>query len=57
MTTRDVVWLTNETIEFLLRHGDDKLAHYQRLLDHDNSKRMAAAGVTHGRIFFYKGSA
>lgn len=56
--TKDVVWLTHEPIEFLLRrgdHSDDEAAHYQRMLDPDNIKRMAAAGVTYGRIFFYKG--
>jgi hypothetical protein len=56
--TRDVVWLTHEPIEFLLRrgdHSDNEAEHYQRMLDPENIKRMAAAGVTYGRIFFYKG--
>lgn len=56
--TSDVVWLTHEPIEFLLRRGDhdvDAPEHYQRMLSPDNLKRMAAAGVTYGRIFFYKG--
>lgn len=56
--TENVTWLTHEPIEFLLRrgdHSDDLTAHYQRMLEPDNIKQMAAAGVTYGRIFFYKG--
>lgn len=56
--TRDVTWLTHEPIEFLLRrgdHGDNLAEHYQRMLEPANIRRMAAAGVTYGRIFFYKG--
>ncbi len=56
--TKDVTWLTHEPLDFLLRRGDhtsDEPAHYERMLDPANLKRMAAAGVTYGRIFFYKG--
>lgn len=56
--TKDVVWLTHEPLDFLLRrgdHSDDEPAHYQRMLDPENIKRMANAGVVYGRIFFYKG--
>lgn len=56
--TQHVTWLTHEPIEFLLRRGDhsaDVLNRYKRMLDPENIKRMAAAGVVYGRIFFYKG--
>jgi Beta-galactosidase len=56
--TRDVTWLTHEPLEFLMRRGDhfdDEADRYQRMLEPDNIKSMAAAGVRWGRIFFYKG--
>jgi len=56
--TRDVVWLTHEPLEFLLRRGDhfdDEAERYARMYDPENLKRMAAAGVRHGRLYFYKG--
>jgi hypothetical protein len=56
--TSNVTWLTREPIEFLLRRGThdaDEPAHYPRMLDPGNLKRMAAAGVQYGLIFFYKG--
>lgn len=57
-SAREVTWLTHEPIEFLLRrgsHGVDEQAHYARMVEPENVKRMAAAGVQYGRIFFYKG--
>jgi hypothetical protein len=56
--TSEVVWLTHEPLGFLLRRGDhfdDEPAHYRRMLEPDNVKRMRAADVVYGRIFFYKG--
>jgi hypothetical protein len=57
--TKDVIWLTHEPLDFLLRRGgdhfDDEPAHYDRMLESENIKRMADAGVLFGRIFFYKG--
>ena len=53
-----MTWLTHEPLEFLMRRGDhfdDEAERYQRMLQPDNLKRMAAAGVRWGRIFFYKG--
>jgi hypothetical protein len=56
--TKDVTWLTHEPLDFLMRrgdHGNHEAEHYRRMLDPDNIKRMADAGVVYGRIFFYKG--
>jgi hypothetical protein len=56
--TRDITWLTHEPIEFLIRRGnhpDDIADEYKQMVQPDNIKRMAAAGVKWGRIFFYKG--
>ena len=56
--TKDVTWLTHEPLDFLLRRGDhfdDESARYARMIDPENIKRMADAGVVWGRIFFYKG--
>jgi hypothetical protein len=53
-----VIGLTHEPIEFLMRRGDhfdDEPEHYQQLCDPENIKRMAAAGMGYGRLFFYKG--
>ena len=53
-----ITWLTHEPIEFLIRRGDktpDLAQHYQQMCDPENIKRMSAAGVRWGRIFFYKG--
>jgi hypothetical protein len=56
--SRDIVWLTHEPPEFLARrgdHSDDEAAHYDRMYTPENLKRMAAAGVRYGRLYFYKG--
>ncbi|MGD0654044.1 MAG: alpha-amylase family protein [Thermoguttaceae bacterium] len=56
--TRDVIWLTHEPLDFLMRRGehfDDEADRYQRMCDPENLKRMAGAGVRWGRLFFYKG--
>ena len=56
--TKNVTWLTHEPLEFLLRRGDhfdDESAHYDRMYEPENLKRMAAAGVRYGRLYFYKG--
>ena len=56
--TRDVTWLTHEPLTFLLRRGDhfdNEPEHYRQMLDPENIRRMAAAGVVWGRIFFDKG--
>jgi hypothetical protein len=56
--TRDVIWLTHEPLAFLLRrgdHSDDESERYQRMYEPENLKRMAAAGVRFGRLYFYKG--
>ena len=56
--TKDVVWLTHEPLEFLLRRGDhfdDEPAHYARMYAPANLQRMVDAGDRYGRIYFYKG--
>ena len=56
--TKDVTWLTHEPLIYLLRrgdHGDDEAARYQQMVEPENLRRMADAGVKFGRIFFYKG--
>ena len=56
--TKDITWLTHEPIDFVLRRGDhfdNEPDHYAKMLDPENIKRMAAAGIIYGRIFFYKG--
>lgn len=56
--TKDVNWLTHEPLIYLLRrgdHSDDEPARYARMIQPDNIRSMAAAGVQFGRIFFYKG--
>jgi hypothetical protein len=56
--TKDVTWLTHEPLDFLLRRGDhfdDEPARYAQMIDPDNIKRIADAGVVWSRIFFYKG--
>jgi hypothetical protein len=56
--TSDITWLTHEPVVYWLRHGghgDDEFARYERMLQPNNFKRMAEAGVQFGRIFFYKG--
>jgi len=53
-----ITWLTHEPLDFLLRRGDhfdDEPDNYQKMCDPDNLKRMAAAGIRYGRIYFYKG--
>jgi hypothetical protein len=53
-----ITWLTHEPIEFIIRrdgNSPDLARHYQAMCDPENIKRMAAAGVRWGRIFFYKG--
>lgn len=56
--TKDVTWLTHEPLIYLLRrgdHSDDEPERYARMIQPDNIRSMAAAGVQFGRIFFYKG--
>jgi len=56
--TKDVTWLTHEPLIYTLRQNeasDDEPGRYRRMIDPDNLKRMADAGVVWGRIFFYKG--
>lgn len=56
--TKDVTWLTHEPLIYVLRQNeasDDEPGRYRRMVDPDNLKRMADAGVIFGRIFFYKG--
>jgi hypothetical protein len=53
-----ITWLTHEPLDFLLRRGDhfdDEPDSYQKMCDPENLKRMAAAGIRYGRIYFYKG--
>lgn len=53
-----ITWLTHEPLDFLLRRGDhfdDEPEQYQKMCDPENLKRMAAAGIRYGRIYFYKG--
>ena len=53
-----IIWLTHEPLDFLLRRGDhfdDEPDNYQKMSDPDNLKRMAAAGIRYGRIYYYKG--
>jgi Beta-galactosidase len=55
---KDVTWLTHEPLIYLLRrgdHSDEEAARYDRMVEPENLKRMADAGVKWGRIFFYKG--
>ncbi len=55
---RDITWLTHEPLNFLLRRGDhfdNEPEQYRKMLDPDNIRRMAAAGVKWGLIFFDKG--
>lgn len=50
--TQDVVWLTHEPLEFLLRRGDhydDEPARYARMYDPANLQRMVDAGDRYGR--------
>jgi hypothetical protein len=56
--TKGITWMTHEPIDFLCRRGDhfdDEAARYQQMCEPENIKRMAAAGVRFGRIYFYKG--
>jgi hypothetical protein len=53
-----ITWPTHEPLDFLLRRGDHfdgEPDNYQKMCDPDNLKRMAAAGIRYGRIYFYKG--
>ncbi|MGA2230029.1 MAG: beta-galactosidase [Tepidisphaeraceae bacterium] len=54
-----ITWLTHEPIEFIIRRDGNKdpnlAKQYEAMCDPENIKRMAAAGVRWGRIFFYKG--
>jgi hypothetical protein len=55
---QQIVWLNHEPLDFLYRRGnhfDDEAQRYERMCDPENLRRMAAAGVRFGRIFFYKG--
>ena len=56
--TKDVVWLTHEPLEFLLRRGDhfdDEPEHYARMYEPANLQHMADAGDPYSLIYFYKG--
>lgn len=56
--TKGITWLTHEPLDFLFRRGDhfdDESARYQQMCEPENLRRMAAAGVRFGRIYFYKG--
>ena len=58
MLTSNIVWLTHEPLDFLLRRGDhfdDEPERYARMGDPENIKRMADAGVRYAMIYFYKG--
>ena len=55
---KGVTPLTHEPLSFLLRRGDhfdDEASRYERMYGSENLKRMASAGITYGRLFFYKG--
>jgi hypothetical protein len=55
---KDIVWMNHEPLEFLYRRGDhfdDEAERYRRMCAPENIRRMAAAGVRFGRLFFYKG--
>lgn len=54
----NVVWLTHEPLDFLLRRGDhfdDEPQRYAEMGDPTNLQRMADAGVRYAMIYFYKG--
>jgi hypothetical protein len=56
--TKGITWLTHEPPQFLARRGDhfdDEAAHYAQMYTPENLKRMAAAGIKYGRLYFYKG--
>jgi hypothetical protein len=56
--TKDIVWLTHEPLDFLLRRGDhfdDEPERYARMTEPANLKKMADAGVRYAMIYFYKG--
>jgi hypothetical protein len=54
----NIVWLTHEPLNFLLRRGDhfdDEPQRYAEMGDPTNLQRMADAGVRYAMIYFYKG--
>ena len=56
--SKDIIWLTHEPLDFLLRRGDhfdDEPDHYARMGVPENIKQMADAGVRYAMIYFYKG--
>src|SRR6516164_10508164 len=56
--TTNIVWLTHEPLNFLLRRGDhfdDEPQRYAEMGDPTNLQRMADAGVRYAMIYFYKG--
>ncbi len=56
--TKDVTWFFLSPLDYHLRrgnHSDDEPEQYRRMIDPDNLKRMADAGVVWNRIFFYMG--
>jgi hypothetical protein len=56
--TTNIIWLTHEPLDFLLRRGDhfdDEPERYAEMGSPENIKRMADAGVRYAMIYFYKG--
>jgi Beta-galactosidase len=54
----NIVWLTHEPLDFLLRRGDhfdDEPQRYAEMADPTNLQAMANAGVRYAMIYFYKG--
>lgn len=56
--SENIVWLTHEPLDFLLRRGDhfdDEPQRYAEMGNPTNLQRMADAGVRYAMIYFYKG--
>ncbi|HEY3760498.1 MAG TPA: beta-galactosidase [Verrucomicrobiae bacterium] len=56
--SENIVWLTHEPLNFLLRRGDhfdDEPQIYAEMADPTNLQHMADAGVRYAMIYFYKG--
>lgn len=54
----NIVWLTHEPLDFLLRRGDhfdDEPERYAEMATPENLQRMHDAGVRYAMIYFYKG--
>jgi hypothetical protein len=57
-SSSNIVWLTHEPLDFLLRRGDhfdDEPQRYIEMGNPTNLQRMADAGVRYAMIYFYKG--